>query len=179
MEPLPTFLTLVENRSIRTLEIGTLKWGMHSTHHKQWVPNASEYVCTDIGAGPDVDIVSDAHDLEPFEDASFDAVIACSVWEHLMRPWIATCAVARVLRPGGLFYLDTHQTFPLHGFPNDYYRFSTEALTIQCEDAGLEVLSSGYGFPCDIRPKVKVDSWNHAAPAYCNVNICAQKPEVG
>jgi SAM-dependent methyltransferase len=43
----------------------------------------------------------------PFADASFDAVLASHVMEHLPRPDEALAEVARVLKPGGRFLLLT------------------------------------------------------------------------
>ncbi len=44
----------------------------------------------------------------PFRDATFDAVVACLVFEHIDEPDAAIAEVARVLRPGGrfLFFLN-------------------------------------------------------------------------
>lgn len=151
------------------LELGTLRWEETPTHHLAWAPHCTAYVMSDVEAGPDVDVVADAHDLAPFADGSFDAVISCSVWEHLARPWIAAQALARVLRPGGIAYIATHQTFPIHGYPSDYFRFSTEALDLLFTDAGLVPLGSEYVYPCTITPPAEVTRWNLDAAAWLNV----------
>ena len=44
----------------------------------------------------------------PFADASFDAVVSTSVFEHLKQPDRAAAEVARVLRPGGVAHMITH-----------------------------------------------------------------------
>lgn len=152
------------------LELGTHRWqGDLPTHHLEWAPHGSTYVMSDVAEGPDVDVVADAHDLAPFPDNAFDAVIAVSVWEHLARPWIAAQQVARVLRPGGIAYIATHQTFPLHGYPSDYWRFSSEGLTVLFEDAGLATDDVGYCYPCRIWPGADVTRWNPDAAAFLNV----------
>src|SRR5262249_45205926 len=35
----------------------------------------------------------------------------------------------KVLKTGGLLFVQTYQTFPLHAYPFDYVRFSQEALS--------------------------------------------------
>lgn len=166
----PLFIDrLAKTKRPDVLELGTRRWEDRPTHHAAWVPVLGSHVMSDVTEGTDVDVVADAHDLAPFGDGSFDAVIAVSVWEHLARPWIAAQAVARVLRPGGLAYIATHQTFPIHGYPSDYFRFSTEALDLLFTDAGLTMLGVGYCYPCKIQPGPEVTRWNSAAPAFLNV----------
>lgn len=53
-------------------------------------------------AGGPVYVKAGADDL-PFDDASFDAVVACLVFEHIDDVDAAIAEVARVLRPGGQF----------------------------------------------------------------------------
>jgi SAM-dependent methyltransferase len=152
------------------LEIGTRRWESNRpTHHQEWVPDTARYVMSDFMDGLDVDVVADAHTLEPFDDHSFDAFVAVSVWEHLERPWVAAQQVARVLRPGGIALIATHQTFPIHGYPSDYFRFSDRALALLFTDAGMETVVSTHLYPCRIIPPPEVTRWNAAAPAFLNV----------
>lgn len=155
------------------LELGTKRWERdRPTHHKEWRPDAT-WVMSDIEDGPDVDMVADAHDLAPFLPKAFDAMVAVSVWEHLARPWVAAKAAANVMRPGGILYVATHQTFPIHGYPSDYFRFSDKALALIFEDAGFTVLDVGYSYPCSIKPPPVVTRWNPHAPCYLNVDLVA------
>lgn len=159
------------------LELGTHRWqGDLPTHHLEWAPSGSTYVMSDVADGPDVDVVADTHDLAPFPDDAFDAVIAVSVWEHLARPWIAAQQVARVLRPGGIAYIATHHCFPVHGYPDDYTRWTTAGLAALFESAGLSTLAEGYGYPCKIIPPPEVTRWNPDAPAFLNVAGIWTKP---
>jgi len=51
----------------------------------------------------------------------------------------------RSLRKGGYLFIDTHQTFKLHGYPYDYYRFSREALeSLFPNNFGLHIIHSFY-----------------------------------
>jgi len=170
----------------KVIEVGTLRSeAANPTHHTEWAPHGT-WLKVDAYEGTDVDLVADAHQLPadlgrllPHEPpaAGFDAYVACSLFEHLERPWLAMQAAADVVRPGGLVYVQTHQSFPIHGYPSDYFRFSDKALVVLMEDAGLEVVSAGYTYPCRIIPPPEVTRWNPAAEAYLNVEALARKPE--
>jgi SAM-dependent methyltransferase len=168
------------------IEVGTLRSDPDfPTHHTVWATHGN-WTRVDAYPGQDVDVVADAHTLDrgPLTRvlagwmAHFDAYVACSVFEHLRRPWVAMEAAARVVRPGGLVYVQTHQTFPLHGYPSDYFRFSKEALAGIMEDAGLQVLHAGYLYRCQIVPPPEVTRWNTApdVEAWLNVEALARKP---
>lgn len=172
----------------RILELGTLRWEAdRPTHHREWSPEAA-WTLSDVSDGTDVDVVADAHHLvrtygeggvsAPFLRGRFDAYVAVSVYEHLARPWIAAGQAADVLKPGGLLYVATHQTFPLHGYPHDYFRFSREALELIFADAGLEIVESGYAYPCTIEPPPEVTRWNRApdVESWLNVEVFARRP---
>ena len=171
----------VEDRPLRVLELGTRRWiPDFATHHAAWAPPGVEWIKSDMEAGVDVDVVADAHDLAGSNaqafDLRFDAYVAVSVYEHLRRPWVAAESVRDVLRPGGLVYVATHQTFPLHGYPHDYFRFSREALAGIFDDAGFVIVDGGYTYPATITPPAEVDRWNPGAPAFLNVDVFAQVP---
>lgn len=79
----------------------------------------------DILDGPGVDVVGDAHELSRhYELDSFDFVHSASVFEHLIMPWKVVLEINRILKPGGLVFISTHQTIGLHDAPWDYWRFS-------------------------------------------------------
>lgn len=149
-----------------------------SLRYKAYVPNA-EWVGTDISAGRNVDVVADLHriDLDCIGLVrSFDGIYSESTLEHLERPWVAVIAMGKLLKRGGALFLMTHQTFPLHGYPDDFYRFSTRALETMVWDAGLKLVKSTYSYPCRIEPPPEaLSNWNPMAEAYLNVCCCAVK----
>lgn len=158
----------------KVLELGTLQWVQGvPTHHAAWLPTGSTHIMSDVEPGPDVDVVADAHDLAPFADAEFDAFIAISVWEHLRKPWIAAEAAARVLKPGGILYVATHFTFPVHGYPSDYGRWTDEGIKALFDEPLFHSQQASLTFPATITPPPEVTRWNPAAPAYLNVDIFA------
>jgi SAM-dependent methyltransferase len=50
-----------------------------------------------------------------FPEKSFDGVFSFSVFEHIDNPFKALCEVRRVLKPGGVLYLDLHLFTAVHG----------------------------------------------------------------
>ncbi|MEA2758749.1 MAG: hypothetical protein QOH65_1362 [Methylobacteriaceae bacterium] len=152
----------------------------HAHHHFPHVPREN-YTMADVEEGKDVDVVADLHRLPADWTNRFAAVVAISVFEHLERPWIAAREVARVLAPGGFCYIATHQTFPLHGYPSDFFRFSKEALRLIFEDAGLHVIEVGYqnrtkiSVAHEVVPLSYQETWNAAFPSYMAVNLFAKK----
>jgi len=133
------------------------------------------WVTTDVEPGEGVELVCDLQTMWQSTDRRFDGVVCPAVLEHIPRPWLAVHSMAHVLKPGGIVYIQTHQTFPLHYYPSDYFRFSREALEVKARDSGLEVLVTDYGTPCTITPSVP-RVWNHVAESFLDVSICARKP---
>lgn len=77
----------------------------------------------------------------PFSDASFDAVVADQVLEHVRNPFKAINESTRVLRPGGMLIYTTCFLNPVHCYPIDWWRFSPDALRGMVD--GLEVIDCG------------------------------------
>jgi SAM-dependent methyltransferase len=82
-----------------------------------------DFVETDVWLGPRAQLVCDAHDI-PFADASFDAVVAQAVLEHVADPARCAAEIRHVLRPGGLVYAETPFMQQVHLGPYDFTRFT-------------------------------------------------------
>ena len=176
---------LPEFSPCRVLEIGTRAWdGKGIAHQRERVlavnPGA-EWVGTDLLAGEGVDVVADVHELSAyFPAARFDIVILLSILEHLARPWDAAKELAAVVRPGGIALVATHQTFPYHAYPEDYYRFTTAGLAeIFGERHGWRTLETEYEYPAKVIPLQNIythaRSWNFEADAWLNVSCLAER----
>ncbi len=160
------------------LELGTRQSVEgRSTMHRDWVAHAAEFLGTDVETGPDVDIVSDAHRLsESTGTERFDVVISCSTFEHLKYPQLAAHELLKVLTIGGLLFVQTHQSFPLHGYPSDYFRFSTDALAaLFGTQMGFEVEATGYDFPVRLLARREPSVAAHAA--WLNTSLWGRKRE--
>lgn len=59
-----------------------------------------------LRASPAVEIRIEPAEEMTFADASFDVVYALAVFQHLVRPEDVLTHMVRVLRPGGILYLD-------------------------------------------------------------------------
>ena len=176
--PLTVWKKQVSNiPNCKVLCTGTKIWpGSVNPVHSNHLPEAT-WKGTDIEGGEGVDIVADLHNIHEIVGRdSFDAIFSPATLEHVQRPWVALRSMAQVLRPGGGLFIQTHQTFPLHGYPHDYFRFSVEALITLCSDAGLRTIGYAYENPCTITPPSEVTVWNHVAESYLNVCITAVKP---
>ena len=136
--------------SARVLEIGSR--ARSGTTYRHFLPPHVEYVGVDVKEGPNVDLVADAHDLAAaLGDQRFDAVFSISVFEHLAMPWKAALSINRVLHVGGLVFIGTHQSFPVHDQPWDFWRFSDEAWKCLFNRAtGFEVVEAALGEPAEM-----------------------------
>ena len=170
----------------KIMEVGTKQSvegvSTHSFHAFKNVQR-SNYIMVDVEQGSDVDVVEDLHALPQDWENSFDIAIAGAVFEHLERPWIAAKEMARVMKKGGLVLIITHQTFPLHGYPSDFFRFSKDALRLIFEDAGFVVERAEYNGRTRIIPpdfilldNEQIKSWNKSFPSYAIVTVVARKP---
>ena len=165
----------------KVIALGSLGMGTPKGHPAVWpFPERYEVKGVDIAMGPSVQLVVDAHRLS---DAGlgpeYDLVWSNATLEHLRYPLIAAAEQAKVLKLGGIALHITHQTFPIHGVPNDYWRFTLDALrTIYCAASGFEVLDACYDWRVSVasfpggRP---VPPGTGGVPAFIHCAVLARK----
>ncbi len=101
------------------------------------------YFGLDVEPGANVMFVADAH-LLPIANASLDGVIMVSVLEHLYDPVRAVEQVARVLKPGGVYFSYAPFYHPYHASPHDYFRFTREGYRYMLREfSQVEIVSGG------------------------------------
>jgi ubiquinone/menaquinone biosynthesis C-methylase UbiE len=66
-----------------------------------------------------------------YEEDRFDACLALSLLEHLEEPELAMAEIRRVVKPHGLVLVQVPFAFPIHGYPNDFWRWTEEGLNSQ------------------------------------------------
>ncbi len=135
------------------LELGSRARSAITRRHR--IPARLQYVGLDILPGPNVDVVGDAHELgRLFPDKKFAAVFSTSVFEHLAMPWKVVLELNRVLAPGGIVYTATHQTWPPHEEPWDFWRFSQHSwATLFNRATGFEVIEAVVGEPARVHAR--------------------------
>jgi SAM-dependent methyltransferase len=132
--------------------VDTLEIGSRNINGSPRCFFTGSYVGLDMIDGPDVDVVGFAAAL-PFADASFDCVVCTEMLEHDPTPWLTLPEIARVLRPGGVVILTARGIgYPLHGFPDDYWRFTASSFRHLFELAGLRVVETRLDDP--VKPGV-------------------------
>jgi len=84
----------------------------------------------------------------PFQDGEFDAVVSDQVLEHVEgEPQLAMNELFRVLKPNGIALHTTCFITPVHGCPNDYWRFTPDALKLLTKQHGNTLDLGGWGNP--------------------------------
>lgn len=81
----------------------------------------------DMEPGDGVDLVYDLE--EPLSEGMvFDHIMCCSVLEHCRRPWLMAQNIEKALRPKGSLYIHAPTVWRFHGYPSDYWRYTSEGI---------------------------------------------------
>lgn len=97
-----------------------------------------DYKNLEIKKNVGVDIVGSIYKI-PLSDASVDLVTLFMVLEHLNEPTDALKECHRVLAKNGYLAITTVQYWHTHNYPNDYFRYTRQALIYLCKKAGFRV----------------------------------------
>lgn len=165
--------------TVNILELGTKRSKANvPTNKKNFfneIPNI-DYTMTDYQGGIDVDVICDLHKTEGVFNKKFDLIIGFYVYEHLKYPQLVSHNLMKLLNTGGRIYIDTHQTYPLHGYKYDYYRFSREALkSIFSKKMNFKTITSYFSHNCVIVPHQNYADWNSLAESYLHVTYIGEK----
>lgn len=134
------------------LEIGSR--ARSGNAYREWFPEKLDYVGMDIHAGPNVDVVGDAHHLSRCVNRRFDFMLSISTFEHLLMPWMVALEMNKTLNDGGKALIISHPSFPLHEEPWDFFRFSKESWQgIFNAHTGFRVVDAQYQYPASIVPR--------------------------
>lgn len=165
-----------ENPESKVLEIGSRA---RSGHVRRELVAPMNYLGLDILPGENTDVVGDAHNLSAqVEPESFDAVFSISTFEHLAMPWKAVLEINKVLKLGGRVLISSHQTFPLHEQPWDFWRFSDMAWHALFNEAtGFKIVETAFGEGASIVADLlhEVTTTLEFQPAYLGSVVLAEK----
>jgi len=144
------------------------------------ISEGRNYTGVDVLPGNNVHVVADAHNLSRyFEPGSVDAVFSLNTFEHLAMPLQVILEINKILRPGGLVYLDAPHTIGLHEMPWDFFRFSDRAWESLLNTAtGFEVLAAKMTEPTHIVPMFFIGgifSNYEATAGYLGSGVLARK----
>jgi len=137
----------------KVLDVGSLQI---KAKHPTYRELCTDYVGTDIIAGPNVDVV--CSDMLPFASQSFDTVVTGSCFEHAENPFQLITECARVLKPGGFFIGLAPRDWPEHHNP-DRWRFLPEGWQALFKYAKLESIRT---YVSVIEPNKFSDCWGIA-----------------
>jgi hypothetical protein len=154
-----TFVEEVNATGGTVLEIGARRAPNGTVRRGRFTSNV-KYIGVDLKLGENVDIAVDAHHLSDAIKEPVDFVFSHSTFEHFLMPWKVVLEINKVLRVGGKVFSHSHQTWPGHDEPWDYFRFSRESW------AGLYNKHTGFRV-CDARRGEKVaviNFYNPGAP---------------
>jgi len=139
----------------------------------------AQYVGFDYYPGPNVDVAGDAHRLSELVEGRFDVVYSTAVFEHLAMPWVVAEEIARVLKPGGMVFIETHFSYSSHERPWHFFQFSDMGLRALFSPAlGFECVEAAMQNPIVGRFSYFADRYLRFQPVtglYCHANLIARK----
>jgi SAM-dependent methyltransferase len=77
----------------------------------------------------------------PLPSESIDCALATEVFEHCPDPELVMSEIARVLKPKGMLFFTVPFLWPLHGSPNDQYRYTPFAINRHLCNTGFEAIN--------------------------------------
>jgi SAM-dependent methyltransferase len=94
-------------------------------------------IALDVYPYPEVDLVCDLAQLNPFKPASFEAILLMNVLEHIYGTHDLLTSLSQSLKPGGLLIVAIPFMVKMHQIPVDYARYTHYALQRLGDDHGL------------------------------------------
>ena len=115
-----------------------LDYGCGGSPYRSLFPN-SDYKRADFGEMKDLDYVIGNDSRVDEEDGTFDLILSTQVAEHVTEPTVYFAECFRLLKNGGRVICTTHGTYPDHGCPYDFQRWTADGLARDLRNAGFEI----------------------------------------
>lgn len=97
------------------------------------------YFSLDIVPYPEVDLVADLGEVNPFKDGSFDAVVLMNVLEHVFESRKLMKSIARIVAPYGCVIFTVPFLLKVHQAPFDFSRYTPYFIGKMAIESGFEV----------------------------------------
>jgi hypothetical protein len=133
---------------MRILEIGSREVSGKSNIRSKF--DKATYVGFDFYPGTNVDVVGDAHKLTDYfnADDKFDIIFSSACFEHFAMPWVVAVEMSKLVKIGGIVFVETHFTFSSHERPWHFYHFTDMALkSLFSRALGFECIEAGMSNP--------------------------------
>lgn len=135
----------------KVIDLGS---GLHAASYHRFFQKRKdmEIVALDVGFRNRSSEKSFSIDFEkdtlPYQDSSIDVVLAFNIFEHVYNYAVLLKEIQRILKPGGRILGAVPFLVGYHPDPNDFWRYTSEALTRMFEAAsfhGVTVIVLGRG----------------------------------
>lgn len=139
------------------------------------------YTGFDFHPGENVDVVGDAHRLTEYFDKNdkFDLIFSSAVFEHLHMPWVVAIEIQKLLKIGGVVFVETHFSYSSHERPWNFFQFSDMGLrALFNEGLGFDLIDKGMSNPLVGYFGGQSDSYLRYLPVtelYCHSEILCKK----
>ena len=90
-------------------------------------PEGTRYIGLDMTVARGVDVVVSPGEALPVASDCVDAVVTTSAFEHDVCFWGTFLELVRIVRPGGLIYVNAPSNHLFHRYPLDCWRFYPDA----------------------------------------------------
>lgn len=155
-----------KNHNVQIVEIGSQYFNYFGGGLREiFTTPYTHFVGLDFVEGPGVDVVMEDPYKIPYQDNSVEVIVCSSVLEHCELFWVLFLEMVRVLKPGGLIYINSPSNGEFHRYPVDCWRFypdSGRALEKWARRSGYDVvmLESFIG-------NQDKDIWNDFCAVFC------------
>jgi SAM-dependent methyltransferase len=139
---------------------------------RDFCPAGATFLGFDVGAGCGVDIVVRPGEPLPVRSDFADLIVASSVFEHDECFWETFLELVRLLKPGGVLYINAPSNGKYHRYPIDCWRFYPDS------GPAFMRLARKKGYPLTLVESFvaerQQDCWNDFAALYVKADTIDQ-----
>jgi len=114
--------------------------GSRISGYHELIKGRHEFIVANLSEYYGYDVKVDLEKKFPFENNSYDNAIAINLIEHIYNYKNIFSEANRIIKKGGLFIFTSPFMFHKHGCPNDYNRFTDDALKKIAIENGFQIV---------------------------------------